>query len=182
MAVSTSITGSASRAASDRSRSVNIRSRSSRLPSARPGSLVRPAICHRDPRLPNAARRKPGVGRSQTACPDSARSGRTSRGRSRKPSAITPGPGSLSKSSTISPKPSPRNQPNVSSMVSGDRLTQRSSMSMAANWLMNGLSDGTMRRAWSGITSSVAYRSRPYRSARRRATVDLPAPLPPPIQ
>jgi len=48
-------------------RSVNIRSRSSRLPSARSGSLVFAAISHNEPRRPNAARRKPGVGSSQTA-------------------------------------------------------------------------------------------------------------------
>ena len=54
--------------------------------------------------------------------------------------------GSRSRSSTISPKPSPRNQPNVSSMVSGGRLTHRSSMSMAANSAMNGLSAGVLRR------------------------------------
>jgi hypothetical protein len=56
-------------------------------------------------------------------------------------SAITAGcAGRRRRSSTIKPKPSPRNQRNVSSMASGDLLTQRSSMSMAANSLRNGLS------------------------------------------
>jgi len=32
------------------------------------------------------------------------------------------------------------------------------------------------------IASSVEYTLRPYRPATRRAIVDLPAPLPPPIQ
>src|SRR5215211_4032234 len=39
-----------------------------------------------------------------------------------------------------------------------------------------------MRRAWSGMTASVSYTCIPYLSARRRAMVDLPDPLPPPIQ
>ena len=73
---------------------VNIRSRSSRL---RQG-LLRVAGLPGDPEqrapAPNAARRKPGVGQSQTAWPGTERSGRTRRGSSRKPSAITPGGGS----------------------------------------------------------------------------------------
>jgi hypothetical protein len=64
-----------------------------------------------------------------------------------------------SKSSTIRPKPSRRNQWKVSSMISGDRFTQCSSMSMAANAFRNGASSGVLRRAWSPITSSVAYRA-----------------------
>jgi hypothetical protein len=55
-------------------------------------------------------------------------------------------------------------------------------MSMAANSLRNGPSEGAHRLAWSGITSSVAYRDKPCRAATRRAMTDLPAPLPPPIQ
>jgi VIT1/CCC1 family predicted Fe2+/Mn2+ transporter len=80
------------------------------------------------------------------------------------------------------PKPSPRNQWNVSSMIFGDRLSHRSSMSMAANSLSSGLSSRELRLAWSDITSSVAYRRRPCRAAMRRAIVDLPPALPPPIQ
>ena len=134
-------------AASPRRRSVNIRSRSSRFCRAFSGSLVFPAISRSEPRLANAARRKPGVGQSQTAWPGTARSGCTRRGSSRKPSAITPSPpGRRSRSSTISPNPSPRNQWNVSSMASGDRVTHRSSMSMAANPARNGLSAGVLRR------------------------------------
>jgi len=144
---STSMTRRPRSQASARTRSVNIRSRSSRLARARSGSLVFPAMSHSDPRRPNAARRKRGVGHSQTACAGSASSGCTRRGSSRKPSAITPGPaGRPRRSPTISPKPSPRNQWNVSSMTCGDRLTQRWSMSMAANSLRYGLSAGRLRR------------------------------------
>lgn len=67
-------------------------------------------------------------------------------------------------------------------MVCGDRFAQRSSMSMVLNLLRYGASSGVLRLAWSGITSSVEYTCRPCWDAMRRAMVDLPAPLPPPIQ
>ncbi len=62
------------------------------------------------------------------------------------------------------------------------RLTHRSSMSMALNLLSNGASCGLRRPSWSGIVSSVAYTRSPCRPATRRAIIDLPEPLPPPIQ
>jgi hypothetical protein len=104
-------------------------------------------------------------------------------GYSRKPSAIaTVSAGRRSRCSTIRPKPSPWNQWKVSSMVPGDRFTQRSFMSMVLNLLRYGASSGMLRRAWAGITSSVAHTCSPCWAAMRRAMVDLPAPLPPPIQ
>ena len=149
---------------------MNIRSRSSRL------------SVHHEPRPSNAARRNAGVGSSQTAWPGAA-SGCTSPGSSRKPSAITPRSlPSRTRSSTISPKPSPRYQWNVSSITSGDRSLQRSAMSIAMNSCSAGLSSGVLRAAWSAIAASVSYSRRPCSSASRRATVDFPAPLPPPSQ
>ena len=69
-------------------------------------------------------------------------------GSSRKPSTIAPGSlGRRRRSSTIRTKPSPRNLWNVPSMVSGDRFTHRSSMSMAANSLRNGQFPGAHRQA-----------------------------------
>jgi hypothetical protein len=64
----------------------------------------------------------------------------------------------------------------------GNRFTHRSSMSIVLNLLRYGASSGVLRLAWSGITSSVEYTCSPCWAAMRRAMVDLPAPLPPPIQ
>jgi hypothetical protein len=67
-------------------------------------------------------------------------------------------------------------------MISGDRFSHRSSMSIALNRAMAGLSFGVIRRACSAMDSSVAYTRRPWTAANRRAMDDLPDPLPPPIQ
>jgi hypothetical protein len=67
-------------------------------------------------------------------------------------------------------------------MICGDRFTQRWSMSVVLNMFRYGASSGVLRLAWSVITSSVEYTYIPCRVAIRRAMVDLPAPLPPPIQ
>ena len=73
---------------------MNSASRARRLSIARSGSLVRWAPCQFAPRASNAARRNAAVGSSHAAClapSGSRRSGATSRGSSRKPSArITP--------------------------------------------------------------------------------------------
>ena len=82
----------------------------------------------------------------------------------------------------ISSKHSPRNQWNVSSMTSGDRFSQRSSMSMATNSRRKEEFSALARLACGVIASSVEYSRKPCRCAMRRAVTDLPAPLPPPIQ
>ena len=130
---------------------MNIRSRSSRFRRAFCGSLVFPAISRSEPRLANAARRKPGVGQK----PDRvAGHGEERLYQARQqPEALRyhavspPAPRRQAEQVVDDQAESlPRNQWNVSSMASGDRVTHRSSMSMAANSARNGLSAGVLRR------------------------------------
>src|SRR5947199_7189297 len=65
-------------------------------------------------------------------------------------------------------------------MTSGGRLSHLSSMSIATKACRSGASSGVVRAAYSE-KRSLWYRRNPCLAASRRATVDLPLPLPPPM-